>query len=414
MSRIETLTLPSGLVVIIEPMSGVRSAAVTWLVPAGFATEPEDRQGLSAMLAELLLRGAGDIGSRAQADAFDAIGASRAASVGTRHVTVSGTMLGERVGNVLPMLADMIRRPRFDAESIEPVRDLALQSLESLADDPQERAMVACRARHHPVPINRSQYGTESGIRAITRDDLVRGWERRAKPGGSILAVAGAVDPARLRARIEDLLGDWKGAADEPTPGQPPERGYAHEQDDTNQVQIVMMADAPPEASDESILERLAVTVLSGGMASRLFTQVREKRGLCYSVSAGYASDRAFARLSAYVGTTPDKAQEALNVLMDELRLMYSPKAAVTPEEFARARIGMKASIVFAGESTAARAGALAGDHYRLGKARSLADLQARIDAVTLDQLEAYLATRSLGAITIQTLGPSPLKPPMA
>lgn len=412
MTAIESFTLPNGLSLIIEPMTGVRSAALTWLIPAGCIYDPEDRQGMAAMFAELILRGAGALSSRAQADLFDALGASRSADAGTHHLRLSSTMLGERIVEALPLIVDMIRVPRFDEDAIEPVRDLALQSLASLADDPQERASIACRKRHFPPPINRTHYGTEEGLQALTRDELIQGWRQRATPKRSILAIAGAVDVAAIHARVTDLTTDWQGDIPEPPVATTAPRGYGHETDETNQVQIVVMYDAPPESDSSSILERIAVTVLSGGMSSRLFSEVREKRGLCYAVSAGYASDKTFARVQAYVGTTPDKAQESLDVLIAELARMYSPNGLVTPEEFARAKVSMKASIVFAGESTAARAGALAADQHRLGRPRSLAELEARIDDVTLDQLNAYLASRAMGVMTTQTLGPRPLTPP--
>ena len=412
MSSIITNTLSNGLTLIIEPMTGVRSAAVTWLLSAGCAMDPDDRLGMSTMHAELMLRGAGDLKSRAQADAFDVLGASRSAESGTHHLRLSSTMLGDRVLNALPLLVDMVRCPRFDEDAIEPVRDLALQSLASLADDPQERASIACRARHFPAPLNRSHYGTEDGLTALTRDELMEGWRTRARPGGSILAIAGAVDATAVIDRVASLLQGWEGSSSEPTISGPPPRGYAHAADETNQVQIIVMYDAPPEADATSMLERVAVNVLSGGMASRLFTEVREKRGLCYSVSAGYGSNRTQARVLAYVGTTPDKAQDSLDVLFAELRRIYSPAGAVTREEFDRAKVSMKASVVFAGESTSARAGSLAADQHRLGRPRSLSQLEEQIDAVTLDDLNAYLATRHMGTPTIQTLGPRPLNPP--
>ncbi len=161
------------------------------------------------------------------------------------------------------------------------------------------------------------------------------------------------------------------------------------------------------------MLERLAISVLSGGMSSRLFTEIREKRALCYSVGARYATDRDFGIVTASVGTQPERAQESLDVLVAEMQRLSTPKGRVTPEEFCRAVVGMKSGLVFSGESTGARASALASDVFRLGTPRSLEQLAAEVDAITLDQLNAYLATRSLGEVTIQTVGPEPLTPPI-
>jgi predicted Zn-dependent peptidase len=415
MSTIVTRMLDCGMPLVVEPVAGVRSAALTWLVPAGTATEPPDRQGMASMWAELLLRGAGALRSRAHADAVDRLGVSRATDVGGYHLRLSATMVGTRLPDALPLLADMILHPRMEEDAVGPTRELALAAIESLKDEPQQRAAVAARTRHFPVPLNRSPQGLREGVLAVSRDELVEGWAARARPGGSILAMAGAVDPDDSAMRLNALLRGWQGSAPAFELGRAPLRGYAHEQDDTQQVQIILMHDAPPEPDPSSLIEKVVGSVLSGGMAGRLFTEVREKRGLCYAVNAAYSSGRDFGAVTAYVGTTPERAQESLDVLWAELARINGPLNAgggVTPDEFARAVVGMKSRLVFAGESTAARAAGLAYDVHRIGRPRGLAELASQIDSVTLDQVNGYLARRDLGRITIQTLGPTALNPP--
>lgn len=412
MARIVTRTLSCGLPLIVETIPGVRSAGMTWLVPAGTATEPADRQGIASMWAEILLRGAGKLRSREHADAVDRLGVTRSTDIGSYHLRLAATMIGDRVADALPLLVDMILRPRIDADSVEPTRDLALQAIESLKDDPQQRASVAARARHFPAPLNRSSLGLREGVGAVTRDDLVNGWKARARPHGSILAFAGSVDADALCTQLDRLLKGWEGAAESFALGQAPVRGYAHEQDRSNQVQIILLHDAPAEPEPVSILEKVATSVLSGGMAGRLFTEVREKRGLCYAVHAGYASGRDFGSVVAYVGTTPERAQQSLDVLHEELTRINTAPGAVTEDEFRRAVVGMKSRLVFSGESTGARAAALAYDLHRIGRARSLDELASAIDGVTLDQLNGFLSRRALGRLTIQTLGPTALRPP--
>lgn len=417
MSNITTRTLSCGMPLIVESMSGVRSLGVTWLLPAGSATDPEDRLGLSTMWEELLMRGAGDLDSRAQTDAMDRLGVSRSTDVSTQHLRVGFTLLGTRLRDALPLMVDMVRRPRMEEDAIEATRDLALQSIEALKDDPQERAVLTLRARHNPAPLNRSSLGTVDGLTAITRENLVNGWERRARPGGSVMAIAGDVEAAggadAIARDLESLLKGWSGAAERPSVGTAPDRGsYMHVQDASAQVQIVLMHDGPAERDESSNLERVAMNVLSGGMASRLFTEVREKRGLCYSVSASYATDRDYGRVVGYVGTTPERAQESLAVLLQELHRINTPTGAITREEFDRAMIGIRANLIFSGESTGARASALASDQYRLGRARSLDEMVRAFEAISLDQVNRYLASRTLGETTIVTLGPTGLTRP--
>src|SRR5205085_268157 len=146
---IETRVLSCGAPLLMEQMSGVRSVGVTWLLPAGSAADPDDRQGLSTLWSELLRRGAGELDSRKQADAFGILGVSRSADASTLHMRLSLTLLGDRLIAALPLMVDMVRRPRMEEDAVEASRDLALQALEGLKDDPQERAVLTLRERHN-------------------------------------------------------------------------------------------------------------------------------------------------------------------------------------------------------------------------------------------------------------------------
>lgn len=365
------------------------------------------------MLAELIFRGAGALGSRQQADALDRIGLSRGADIGGFHMRLSATMLAGKLLDALPLLADIVLRPRLEADAIEPVRDLSLQALHGLKDQPQERCGILLTQRHNFLPLNRSGMGTESGLTALTRDDLLRQWQERVRPQGSILAISGNVKVTDIARKLDTLLAGWSGTAPEVTWTPSPTRGtYHHEEDPSSQIHIFLSHEAPRESDPDAALERVVSSVLSGGSSSRLFTEVRERRALCYSVAASYGSDKHWGRVTGYVGTTPDKAQQSLDVMLAELRRITTPAGAVTLEEFQRAVVGYKSRLVFSGESTAARAGALATDMHRLGRPRSLEEMAAQVDRITLADVNAYLARRKTGPITIVTLGQGALKRP--
>ena len=412
MGVIETRQLQCGMTLIVETMSGVRSAGLTWLLPNGCACDPLEKQGLAAIWSEIVMRGAGTRDSRAHADALDRLGVSRSTEARTFTFRIGASMLGERLSESFELITDMVLKPRMDGASVEPCRDLALQNLASLADEPQDRAVYAARERHHPDPLSRSGLGTPEGLKAVTEADLRDIWAKYARPKSSVIAIAGAVDASDIEHRLNDLLGDWSGEAPKFSTGPAPVRGYGHLNDESNQVQIILLHDAPTEKDPDSLLEKVVMMVLSGGMAGRLFTEVREKRGLCYSVNAGYAGDRDFGIASAYVGTTPERAQQSLDVLYEQLQFIMTPAGRITDEEFARAIVGMKSSLVFSGESSGARAASLAADYRRLGRPRSLDELAAEIDALTPGIVNDYLARRRMGRWTIQTLGPAPLTPP--
>lgn len=411
-STIHIHTLECGAPLIVERIPGVRSAAMTWLIPAGTAREPEGKQGLAAMHAEMLARGAGKMNSRQMADAYDRFGVSRGYSAETFHIAFSATLMGSRLPEALPLIVSNVREARMSEESFAPARDLCLQSVQSLRDDPHERVLVNARHFHAPPPINRPSDGKEAGLKALTPEIVADTWAQRAVPGGSILAFAGDVDDEKLADRLNELLSGWTGAMPDVEITGTPTRGYDHETGETNQVHIALVHDAPPEPDAHAFDERAVTAVLSGGMASRLFSEIREKRSLCYSVYASYGGDAEYGRTVAYVGTTPERAQESLDTLIDELTRINTPDGAVTREEFDRAIIGMKSRLVMSGESTGARAAAIARDWRKLGRARTLDELTDSIDALSLEGVNAYLADRRLGELTTCTIGPGALTMP--
>ncbi len=411
-TQIHAFSLTTGVRVIVEPVTSVRSGAIVWKVPLGSAHDPANMLGMAAVLEEMLLRGAADLDSRAQADAFDRLGASRSCKFGALRCTLASTFIAEHWQRVFELLADTVLRPALASDALEPARALAIAELEALADEPSDRAHIAAKARHWPGAFARSGYGTYEGLRAITHESVVNHWQRHAAAEGSILSIAGDVDPQAVRDCLEAALADWSADACELDSAGTPPRGYDHIADSSEQVQIVVVHDAPLESEQACWKYRLATQVLAGGMASRLFTEVREKRGLCYTVSAAYRNDPLRGWRSCYVGTSPDRAQESLDVLAAELDRLSTPAGAITAEEFDRARAGLRSRIVFSGESMLARAHALVSDVERLGRPRCLAEYIAEIDALTLDDVNRMLAEMPSSRATVQTLGPRALNVP--
>lgn len=409
MPEIVVKQLPCGMPLICERMDGVKSLGLSWLLPFGASHDPADRLGMSAMLSQLLFRGAGDLDSRGQADALDRLGVGRGCETQTFRTALSATMLGSNLAGAAPLLVDAVRRPRIDRASFDAVKDLCLQALEGLDDDPQTKVMLNLRAAHAPDPVNRSGMGTPEGLDAISPEELRSAWHALAKPGGAVLALAGDVDPDRAFDLFASLLDGWSGTTADPDPAGRPARGYTHETQETAQVHIALAHDAPAERDPSATLERVVTAALSGGMSGRLFTEVREKRSLCYSVSASYGTDRSFGRVAAYVGTTPERAQEALDVLWGELTRINK---GIDQSELDRAIVGMQSTLVMSGESSSARASAIAQDFRKIGRPRTLEERIDEIGRVTLKSVNEYLATRRLGACTVATIGPKALGAP--
>jgi len=204
----------------------------------------------------------------------------------------------------------------------------------------------------------------------------------------------------------EALLGDWDSPAPPPPALTDPPDGATHVTKDSAQAHIALAHRAPTILDASYYPARLAATVLSGGMSSRLFTEIREKRGLVYHVSTQYHSLKDHAGMFTYAGTPPERAQETLEAVVAELRRLAE---GVTQEEMARTRTQLKSALVMQGESTGARATALANDWYQLGRLRSLHEISDAIDAVGADDVLAYLRAYPAEDFTVLTIGPQAL-----
>lgn len=398
---------------VVETVSDSSTATVAWLLPVGSAGDPMGAagEGESALLAEVIQRGAGSRDSRAFCDALDLIGVQRGTASAMHHIAITATCLVEHMPHMLELLTDMVRRPHIGQEAVEAARDLALQTLGSLRDDPQHYVSMLLGGIVHPAPFNRHGFGTEEGLMACTQDVLRVAWARRARSGGSIIGVVGGMEAEQVWKTLEPLLAGWSGHAEEVRESAPARRGTTFERQESAQTHMCIGLSAPKESDSASMLHRLVVRVLGGGgMANRLFSEVREKRGLCYSVGMDYAAGRDRGLSSIYAGSTPDRAAETMECIRGELRRMAE---GVSPDEFERAVIGLKSSTIMNGERSSARAAAIASDMHRVGRARTLAEVVARIDALTIDLVNAYcrqaFSGSALDAMSLAVVGPEPL-----
>ena len=408
---IQQHTFANGLVLIAETMPSVRSAAFTLLVPAGAAFEPAGKGGAANMLSEWMTRGAGDLDSRALLTALDNLGVNHGESAQTLHTSLAAATLGSNLIPALEIFADILLRPHLDDEEIEPIRALALQSLGSIEDDPGTKVIYELRKRHFPDPWGRPSPGTPESVEALTPDDLRSFHQKNFRPNGAILGVAGAIDWEELKSAVGRLLGDW-----EPLP-EPvvvethvgPPRGHLTRE--TQQIQIALAYPSVTVADPNYYRARAATAILGGYSSARLFTEVREKRGLCYSVYASYESQRDRAAVLCYAGTSVERAQETLDVTIAEIQRLK--QSGIELEELETMRAGLKSSLIMQQESSMSRSNSLASDWFYLSRIRSLDEISASLDALSPENVSDYSATQPLDAMTILTLGPTPLDFPI-
>ncbi len=396
----------NGLTLLAERMEHVRSAALNFLVPAGCVYDPPTRLGLASVLSQLITRGAGNYDSRQLTEVLDNLGLDRDESVGSMHMRFWASTLARNIPAALELYADILRRPRLPAEEIDAVKALALQDLQALEDEPKQKVLIELRRRHYPPPLGRDRRGTRKAIEGLTAKSIRTHHAHLFQPRGTILSVAGNIEWPSLRDQVERLFGDWKpGEVPGLTLGEPA-GGHAHLAKETTQTQIAIAYPSVPFGDAEYYAAQGAVQVLSGGMSARLFTEVREKRGLCYAVWATYQTFKDRAAVLCYAGSTNERAQETFDVTLAELRRLAD---GIEPEEVERVQAGLKSSLIMQEESTSARAGAIASDWYYLGRVRSAEEIQAAIDALTPARIVDHVRRYPPRDLTLVTLGPKAL-----
>ncbi len=395
--------LSNGMVLLGESMNAVESVAFTFMVPAGTVAMPEGCCGASGVISDWIYRGAGSHDSRSLSEALDGLGLHRMGVAGMAYITIGAALEAGHLAEALSLHSELILNPRLEDSEFGPARQLAMDEILGLDDDPRQKVMISLREQYFPKPWSFSTLGNLKDLEALTASrarDLVA---QTFDPCRSIFTVAGKYDFEAVCAQLESLFGDAT-----PTESKPVVLGtrgdrYSHMPNDGAQVHIGLMTDAVTCSHPNYYTSRLAVSVLSGGMSSRLFTEVREKRGLCYAIGARYYGLKEYGAILCYAGTTPDKAQETVDVIREQFNQLHE---GLTEEELNRAKVGLKSSQIMQSESSCSRAGAIGGDYYKLGRVRSLDEIKANIDAVTVASLREFLTQRDSWDFTVVTMGP--------
>ncbi|NCX98195.1 MAG: insulinase family protein, partial [Planctomycetia bacterium] len=270
-------TLDNGITLLGESMPGVESVAVAFHVPAGGVHDPAGRCGLATLAGELCLRGAGERTSREVVDTLEGAGANWGHTVSTTHTSYFGAMVARQLPTVLPVFVDIMRRPRLPPAEFASARDMVLQNLAGLEDDPGHRTMAMLRRLHLPSPWGMPTEGISSEVEAATLADVEAFVATRMQPTGLIMAVAGRIDWDEFVDRVTALMGDWRGEPGPPVSAGPRGPHVGHVPHESQQTHIALGWSVPPAHDDDSAICKAVLTILGGGTSSRLFTEVREK-----------------------------------------------------------------------------------------------------------------------------------------
>lgn len=399
--------LSNGMTVLCEQMPAVQSAALSILFPGGAAFDPFHQSGLSSMVCEMMMRGAGDWDSRALTNRMDSLGLQHSEGVGYFHQSYSGATVASQLEASLELYATILRQPRFEESEFEPSLASCLQTVIGNQDDPRQRLMSELKSRSYPMPFGNPTDGTIDGLKQITLADVKSHYQQVANPGQMVLAVAGNVQSDEVVEYCERYFGDWT-ATDRLSIDQGGwTRGYHHIEEQTTQTHIALAYPSVVYSHPDYYAAWAMTSILSGGMSSRLFTRVREEKGLCYAISASLNTTRDVSRVLCYAGTTTERAQETLDSTLVELRQIDQ---GITDDELNRCKARAKSTLIMQQDSSMARSGSLARDWYALDRIVPIEEIRSRIEALTTEQVASYAQRYPAEEMTVVTLGKEALQ----
>jgi predicted Zn-dependent peptidase len=401
--------LPSGLRVVTETLPHLRSAAVGFWISTGSRDEPDAWAGVSHCLEHLLFKGTEGRDAAAIAEAVESIGGDMNAFTAQEVTTFYVRVPAEGLALAVEILSDIVWHPALRDADIESERQVILEELHLRDDEPEDLVQDLFTSAVFPRhPIGREVIGSAETIEALDRASIADFHAQHYHPSNVVVAVAGNVDHDHVVDLVEAGLDGRNGSRPprERYPGEPPPEPLAVLERPTEQAHLVLGMRALPHADPD----RFALTVLNqalgGGMSSRLFQEVREQRGLAYSVYSYRAALDETGLLAVSAGTAPERVDELLDVLDTELGRVVADRG-ITERELAGAQGHLRGSLALALESSGARMQRIGRSEVTIGEVPTLDELVARIDAVSADDV-ARVVGRVLAdeARTLAVVGP--------
>jgi len=402
---IELTRLPSGLVVVTDAMQHLETASLSVWVGSGSRDETPEENGISHFLEHMAFKGTKRRTARAIAEEIEAVGGDINAATGVETTAYYARVLKADVPLALDVLADILSAPLFDPDDISREKNVIIQEIGASEDTPDDIIFEHLQAVAYPdQAVGRTIMGTRQTVRSFDRKQLLSYLGRHYRGPDMVVSAAGAVDHAAVVAEVDRLFAPFVGPA-APAPKPATFVGGTHvEKRDLEQVHVALGFEGVAQnASDNHSLQVFA-NALGGGMSSRLFQEVREIRGLCYSIYAFHAPYHDTGLFAMYAGTDPNDVEELMRVCVDEIERAAD---TITEEEVARAKPQMKAGLLMALESSSARAEQLARHMIIYGRPLPVDEIVRKIESVTVESVSAAAhALLSRGRPSVAVLGP--------
>ena len=387
-------TLDSGVRIVTERLPSVRSVSLGFWIATGSRGESESEAGLSHLLEHLLFKGTPKYSSLEIDQIFDGMGAELNAGTGKETTSVYARVIDEHLPKAFDVISDMVFRPTLT--EIDAERAVILEEIAMYEDDPQEKVFdVLGQAVYGDHPLGRAIIGHASVIADTPGTEIAAFHASRYTPTNIVIAAAGAVDHEVLvelaNEHIRIVAGEPEHGAGKPAPPILPAPSVTtaarrFERKDTEQFHVCIGGPGLSRHDERRFALRVLDTIFGGTSSSRLFQEVRERHGLAYSVYSFTSAFQDAGQVGLYVGTRTDNLAEALRVVDGELTRLRSEPA--TADELARAKENLKGRVVLALESTGARMSRLGSELLAEAPLVDLDEVVARIDAVTLGDLE--------------------------
>lgn len=399
--------LSNGIEMIGQYMPSLRSITFGFQLDAGVIHEAEEKQGLAHLFEYMLFQGTKRKDARALNEAFESLGARKGASTGMETSQVWAQIVNTKFDPTLELIHEVLLTPTFPRDELEQMQSIVLQEIRRRDDEPMSRISELARATFYKgTPLARMALGTTESVRSLQRQDLQAFWKERYQPNNILFAIAGNFEWDAVVSKMQALFGDWEGHAAPSAEVHPtPTNSIALEYQEGKQEHIRLMFPFAKYTDADYYAAQVIAEVLGGNMASRLFVEVREKRGLVYGVSAGLTGNKQIGAMGIYAGTTPEQGHECLEVIVNELRKLE--QEGITADELERAKVQLKSENIMRSEGSGARMGAITRSWWYERKLKTIQEVKDSIDAVTQEQILAVLHRYSpLNPLTVAAIGP--------
>lgn len=398
--------LPNGLRIVTEQMPGAPSVTVGIWVENGSRFETRRQGGLSHFLEHMLFKGTATRSAAQIAEEIDAVGGVLNAFTGKEYTCYYARVLAEHAPVAMALLSDIFLRSRFDDEEIERERSVVLQEISQVEDTPDDYVHDLFHLRYWPGhPLSYPVCGTAETVGAFRRQDFLDLIAARYRPDRIIVTAAGNITHQAVEEWVGRDFSDLRGSVT--VDGQPVAEvrsGVFVEEKDLEQAHVAIGTFGLSQVAPERYASYVLNTALGGGMSSRLFQEIREKRGRAYSVHSYLSSFRDAGYLGIYVGTSPQWLQEVCDVIAEQLCAIAREGLGAT--ELERAKNQLKGGMLLGLETSDARMSRIARNEIYFGHDISIAEVAAAIDAVTDDAIRPLAARMCDGrSVGIAVLG---------